>query len=94
VKDIWLVYMIGIPGFVVVEGVYLLRKPRTFRAPAVFVYLGFVGLSLVFALDGWSGEFVWFTLCGGIFAYYFVKMWCHERHRLKYRGGRFRRRGK
>ena len=92
--DIWLVYLFFIPSFVVVEGIYLLRNPRTFRAPAVFVYLGFVGLSIIFALDRSMGVLVPFTLCGGIGAYYFVKMWCHERHRLKYRGGRFRRRAK
>ena len=93
-KDIWLAYAIWIPGFVVVEGIYLLRHPWTFRAPAVFVYLGFVGLSLVFALNESTWVLVPFTLAGGFGAYYIVKMWCHERHRLKVRGDRFRRRAK
>ena len=90
--DIWLAYLFFIPSFVVVEGIYLLRNPRTFRAPAVFVYLGFVGLSIIFALNESWAVLVPFILCGGFGGYYVVKMWCHEGHRLKERGGRFRRR--
>src|SRR4030042_207863 len=83
-KDILIAYPIFILGFVVAEGIYLIRNPRTFRAPAVFVYLGFLGLSVIFGLNRSTWNLVPFTLAVGVSAYYGVKMWCHKRHRLKY----------
>ena len=80
-------YLLFIPGFVIMEGLYLLRHPKTFRAPAVFVYLGIVGISLIFCLREGTVVLVPFTLAGAFGAYYFVKMWCHKRDGLKKRGG-------
>jgi len=83
VEGIWLAYVLFIPGFIIVEGRYLLRHPKTFRAPAVFVYVGVVGLSVIFALSMDTLVVVPFMLAGAVGAYYFVKMWCHSRVRSK-----------
>ena len=42
-------YFLIVPWFVVSEGIYLLRHPRTFNGLAAFVFLVVVGIGFIFA---------------------------------------------
>ena len=87
-------YLLILPAFILSEGIYLVRHPKTFRGLAASVWLVITGISFLFIGNNRTLPWVPVMHVVAIGAYYLVKMWCHEQQRLKYRGDRFRRRVK
>ena len=85
-------YLLVLPAFILTEGIYLVKHPKTFRGLAALVWFVITGISFLFIGNTRTLPWVPVMHAVAIGAYYLVKMWCHERHRLKERGRRFRRR--
>lgn len=67
-------YLLIVPWFVVVEGIYLLRHPRTFSGPAAFLWGVITGCSAIFIRDDWGIGLVPVIHIVAIMVYYFVKL--------------------
>lgn len=67
-------YLLIIPWFVITEGIYLLRHPRTFNGLAALLWLVITGTSVFFIGKGWKLGLVPVIHVIGIAVYYFVKL--------------------
>jgi len=67
-------YFLIIPAFVLTEGIYLARHPRTFSGLAAFLWAVIIGLSLFFISNVRTLPWVPVIHVFGIVVYYFVKV--------------------
>lgn len=69
-----MVYFLIIPFFLLTEGIYLVRHPRTFNGRAVFFWVAITGMSAFFIKSDWRLGLVPVFHVVAIMVYYFVKM--------------------
>lgn len=69
-----MVYLLIVPVFLLTEGIYLVRHPRTFNRRAAFFWVAITGMSLFFIRNDWRLGLVPVIQVVGIMVYYFVKL--------------------
>lgn len=67
-------YFLIVPWFVIVEGIYLLRHPRTFNGVAAFLWAAITGSSVFFIGKDWKLGLVPVIHVVAIVVYYGVKL--------------------
>jgi len=67
-------YLLILPAFMVTEGIYLVKHPRTFSGLAAFVWAVISGVSFIFVSSERTLPLVPVTHVVGIAVYYFVKL--------------------
>ena len=67
-------YLLAVPVFVVTEGIYLVRHPRTFSGLASFLWAVMTGISFLFIGNTWTLPWVPVMHIVAIGVYYFVKV--------------------
>jgi hypothetical protein len=67
-------YLLILPAFVLREGIYLVRHPKTFSGLAALLWLVITGTSVFFIGKGWKLGLVPVIHVIGIAVYYFVKL--------------------
>lgn len=75
----WVFYL---PSWILVEVIYLVRHPKTFRWRAVAIGLPVATLSYVFLLTGARPPVVYCTQVAAVALYYFVKFREHRKARI------------
>jgi len=68
-----MLYLLIVPAFLLSEGLYLVRHPKTFRWSAALVWLLITGFGTLFALDKSTLPLVPVAQGVGVLAYWFVK---------------------
>jgi hypothetical protein len=67
-------YLLILPAFVLSEGIYLVKHPKTFNGLAALIWLVITGTSFFFIGKGWKFGLVPVIHVIGIAVYYFVKL--------------------
>ena len=81
------VLLLVVPAFVVYEGIYLLRHPRTFNGLAVFVFLVVVGIGFIVARNERTLGLAGLIHVVAIGLYYVIKLHGRKRRWSKKGGG-------
>jgi len=68
------VWLLALPFWVVVEVIYLIKHPRTYRRSAMLVGVSFAVLSYVLLVRGFPGELVYLSQGAAIVGYYVLKL--------------------
>ena len=67
-------WLLALPGWIIIEVVYLVRHPRTFSWPAAVVGLPLAGFSYLFLFRGESLNLVYVTQVAAVLVYYLIKL--------------------